>query len=240
VKAIAATPAEFCYVPEKPSWRTPNMSDNTRELNLSWITSPPIIVLQPNEVAQRLKQLKDNLQGWGEVTEPSNPLPIGTTDRAGTDFDVTDWKSPKRTQQERWNDRARSTNSMVNVSFGGDQVVEYRVAGEPVGIMAVKFWNPLYICDLVCHPGSADGGGILIEYAVNLSAVKNDNHEACVELWALDDDALQAYRRLGFRSIQGDNEKSMRLDPANSSGVWTNTKDGWRLTKYAVWGKFVA
>jgi hypothetical protein len=53
------------------------------------------------------------------------------------------------------------------------------------------------------------------------------------------EDAKQAYLKLGFRSVStiGD---TMLLDAADSNGIWTHTSSGWRLAKYAVWGKFVS
>jgi hypothetical protein len=209
------------------------INPNKGELNLTWVTSPPIIVLERYEVKGRIEQLKTNMADWTTVIPPKNPVE--------SDYDTNDWQSPKRAQQARWNNRIGNTNTMLNSTsfYSGDRVVEYRVTGEPVGIMTVAFEkaNPLYIEALVCHPGAADAGGILVEYAINLAVEKHG--KPCVKLSALYEDAKQAYLKLGFRSVStiGD---TMLLDAADSNGIWTHTSGGWRLAKYAVWGKFVS
>lgn len=169
------------------------------------------------------------MKGWDEVAVPDAPGP--------GDIDQRDWKAPKRTQQERWNDRINSTKLMLGLSFSSELVVEYRVAGEPVGIMALmKMDGRAYVADLVTHPGSEQAGGILMEYAVRQS--QNWGSAGKLELYALDEEALVAYQALGFRR-KAAASKEMTLTPADCPGVWAKVGGAtWTLVKYQNTGRY--
>lgn len=199
-------------------------------LNLTWHVNPPIVVLAEDKVAERVARLKENMKGWDEVEVPDVPGP--------GDIDRHDWKAPKRTQQERWNDRINSTQLMLGVNFSSELVVEYRVAGEPVGIMALakNVNSRAYVGDLVTHPGSEQAGGILMEYAVRQS--QSWGTAGKLELYALNDEALVAYQALGFRP-KAAASKEMTLTPADCPGLWAKVGGTtWTLVKYQNAGRY--
>ncbi|HEX7908069.1 MAG TPA: GNAT family N-acetyltransferase [Paraburkholderia sp.] len=200
---------------------TPLTQNSKATLNLRWVTEPPIRQLTKEETGFAINQLKGNLTGWDTVKDAH----LGTVD-------VTDWQDPKRTQEERWNQRISSTNSMLKKDFSDETNFGYFVDGQPIGIMTIDDIgsdNSFYICDLVTHPGSGEAGGILIEHAAQWS----DSHGGSgkLELWALDEDALRAYLALGFKSIPQKATNSMMLDPGQTAS-WCKLDGKWRIAKH--------
>jgi hypothetical protein len=103
------------------------------------------------------------------------------------------------------------------------------------------FQNHLWIECLVTHPGTADGGITMIEYAVRLSA--NAGFKGVVYLGAAYENAKQFYKKIGFeetgRSISEEVEKGesyeypeMKLEPETKKVVWTTTRNGWAAKKF--------
>lgn len=188
-------------------------------LNFRWVTEPPIIQLNSDEIASRVERLKTNLDGWGLVS----------VDNLGpSDTDVRDWQNPQRTQQARWNQRISSTEIMVDKDKWDKEhsTFEYRVNSEPIGIIAItKKRGGFVVPHLVTHPGSSEAGGILIEHAAQWS----DSHGEAgkLTLIALDDDAEQAYLALGFKQVSFE----MVLDPSKEE-KWCKLNDKWRLAKH--------
>lgn len=210
----------------------------------TWITAPPIRKLDPTQTTAAIEQMKLNMADWGTVTVPSDPARVyaprapnqsqedyraAQLTRRPPDVDANDWQSPRRTVQERWNDRIGSTNLMLKMKFTG-HVVGYFVDNVAVALMALIEGEPIYIADLVCHPGSENGGGIMIEYAVNLAAKTNSSPK--VELYALDDEAGRAYQQIGFAYDSG-NSGTMTLDPQTST-KWASSGERWHLAKFAT------
>ncbi|MDB5312020.1 MAG: hypothetical protein JWO38_6222 [Gemmataceae bacterium] len=196
----------------------------TSILNLTWVTVPPIKELSKAEAQLAVKQLQTNLAGWDPVAVPLNP--------AEDDVDKRDWKLPKRTQQERWNTRLLSTNKMVQAEFSGVYFVAYYIDGQPIGVLAMSNYHPLpYINDLVTHPGSEAAGGILIECAVQKSV--DWGKDGLLELCALDEDAGEAYKALGFISRSPPESKDeMTLEPSKNEQIWCNLSGKWQIKKY--------
>jgi hypothetical protein len=119
---------------------------------------------------------------------------------------------------------------MLGFDFNTHYVVEYRFSTGPIGMMALIDVDPVSVADLVTHPGSDHAGGILIEHAVQKS--EEWGKHGRLKLYALTDDAREAYKALGFVVASGSN---MTLDPRSDAckDTWTLV-DGilWRLTKY--------
>jgi hypothetical protein len=197
----------------------PSSINSVNELGLKWITDPPIFVLNTStEIALEVATLKKNLGGWDGVAVPSSP--------AASDIDRRDWKSPKRTQQERWNVRMHNTKHFPWYAIGGDLVVVYRVAGAPIGLMAMsKILDPPYVCGLVTHPGSENAGGTLLEYAVQKSDEWGKGGK--IQLAPDNDECKEAYKHLGFEG-----GFMMTLDPASRRDIWSKPGDKWLLTKF--------
>jgi hypothetical protein len=193
-------------------------------LNLRWVTVPPIKELSKEDAQLAVKQLQTNLAGWDPVAVPQNP--------AADDIDKKDWKAPQRTQQERWNTRLASTDKMVNTEFSGAYFVGYYIDGQPIGVLAMSNFVPFpYINDLVTHPGSDTAGGILIECAVQKSV--DWGNSGTLELTALDEDAAEAYKALGFvRKTLPYDPDEMILDPAKQDQIWCYLDGRWRIKKY--------
>ena len=190
-------------------------------LNLTWIDSAPIKRLNKNQAAIAIRQLKANMVGWGEVDVPDPAAP--------DDINQRDWKEEKRTQQECWNDRIDSTNTMLDMTFDGLINFGYYIAGQPIAVLSISEYA--YIEDLVTHPGSANAGGIMIEYAVNISE-EELGEEGKLELYALDDDAQRAYQALGFEGKTSTTDKSMKFDPRNTD-KWAKVGGKWCIAKYS-------
>lgn len=212
--------------------------------DLDWITEPPIRVLLEFQIMAAIKKMRLTMSGWDAVDVPDKPVMAYVPAAPGQspqdarakqllrkppDIDANDWKRPKRTFQERWNDRISSTNTMLDSDFHKDHVVGYFVTGVPVALMALTGNTPVYIADLVCHPGTENAGGIMMEYAVN-HALKTAN-DPRLQLWALDEDARRAYLAMGFTSDTPDS-RAMTLDP-RVSPLWTQVSGAWHLAKYA-------
>lgn len=196
------------------------------EMNLLWINTPPIIRLDKDKAALAIAELKKNMAGWEKVRVPEDG------DIREDDINQRDWKDPKRTQQECWNDRIDSMNSMFEMKFNGDINFAYYVTGQPIGVMALTNYDEMpYIDDLVTHPGSSAAGGILIEYAVQISD-SEWGKDGKLNLWALDDDAKMAYKSLGFKGRESDNDKDMILDPEQST-LWNKLDGKWQLKKFS-------
>ncbi len=208
--------------------------NRVNELNLTWVTEPPIVVLQPEQVAERVRALRKAMAGWDPVADPGALTAPG-------DVDQTDWQTPKRTMQGRWNARMGATAEMLMTmeimepSYE-DYCVEYRVTGTPVGLMVLDLGGrPARIDDLLTHPGSGECGGILLEHAVQMAQSRLGDPR--IRLYPLNGDARQAYLKLGFVD---EKDKNMLLDPPNSDGMWTNATGLWRLARHAAHNRYIA
>ncbi|MFO1023918.1 MAG: hypothetical protein U1E70_01935 [Acetobacteraceae bacterium] len=219
--------------------------------DVDWITEAPIRVLSEFQIIAALKKMRLTMRGWDPVAVPDNPVMPYVPPAPGQspqdvrakqllrkppDIDASDWKRPRRTFQERWNDRISSTNSMLDNDFRDHHVVGYFVTGVPVALMALTGASTVYVADLVCHPGTENAGGIMIEYAVNYGC--KIHNSPVVRLWALNEDARRAYLALGFTSDTGTG-KAMTLRPATSP-LWTQVSGVWHLAKYAQGQRYAA
>lgn len=211
----------------------------------TWITAPPIRELDDDACRQAIAAMKKNMTGWGPVAVPKKPLPPyadpapgqspqsvrkAQLERLPPDIDANDWQPAQRTFQERWNNRLKSTRDMFNFDFTGGHTVGYFLGGAPVAVMCLIESDPVLIADLVCHPGSENGGGIMIEYAVNRAVGENGN--PIVTLVAADEEAGKAYEHLGF-APDSPGRPAMTLD-ASTSDKWASSGNRWHLAKFAM------
>jgi hypothetical protein len=188
---------------------------------IRWINEPPIMAVEEAEYFRRCKELsravKDYNRGQG---------------LSGDSDDIATWDL-------RIDDSVRMAKCARYEGY--ERHFAYVVAGRPIGVMAMSGLDERTpsIEILVTHPGSAGCGGILIEYAVNLS---NDaGCDGCLELVAMPR-SVTAYLAFGFVMTEAFGEGgTMKLDPVQSGGKWVKLdNNGWRLTKYQKRKQFAA
>jgi hypothetical protein len=196
-------------------------NNSVNELGLRWVTDPPIFVLTDQaDIDLAVNTLKANLEDWKEVAVPFSP--------AASDIDQRDWKSPKRTKQERWNVRIKNTKRFSWGAIGGNFVVVYRVAGAPIGLMAMdELGGTPYVLGLVTHPGSENAGAILLEYAVQKSDEQGKGGK--LKIMPENEECREAYLHLGF---VGPPDNLMTLDPASRRDIWSKPGPKWLVTKF--------
>lgn len=189
----------------------PNTTLDLTHQNVStaWVNQPPVRKLERSEFAACSVWLTNQLKDW--------KVSGGTKDGA-------DW------------------NSKVNVAIGRAEVVEcynhdafksmdayaYFYSGKPIALMTInndESKGAIYIEDLVCHPGSKNGGDIMIEYAANIS--EQHGFGGKLKLSAVGGSAA-FYSTVGF--VGGG---VMTLDPAAQPDLWENRGGHWYLN--AVW-----
>lgn len=178
-----------------------------------WVTDPPIVHVPTNQVAARVQLFRQNVADWG------NP---------GGD---------------RWTARLGATGhiSALAGTHGSEgrhdrPTFEYRMDGQPIALMVLYLRSDgvIEIKDLVTHPGSANAGGIMVEFALNKVGDYNQQlkHEVfasgVVILESYDDDSTAAYEALGFEK----DGKDMYVN-ANKSDLWEKHDGAWKLAKYA-------
>lgn len=112
--------------------------------------NPPIKQLSAEEAERAMATIKSNIEGWDYVDMPPRQ-------KWDENIDPRDWSNPKRTMQERWNQRIFDTDMML--AFLGKfhtEYFSYEVDGIPVAVIAM---DNNHITKLVAHPGSEGAGG---------------------------------------------------------------------------------
>ncbi|MEZ5669761.1 MAG: hypothetical protein R3F55_20450 [Alphaproteobacteria bacterium] len=180
-----------------------------------WVTEAPITQVGPAAMGLLVKQFNDNLAAF-------------RADGIGDD-DV-----------DRWNRRIANSTSIANGALrvaGRDASAlsyVYKFMGVPVGFLSLSDLEPTYINDITAHPGAANAGGILLEFAVNFSARRG--HGGRIELYSLNAESSAFYLDHGFtRDDPTDTDGgNMALDPASAHGrgYWTRVGETWRLSRY--------
>lgn len=221
---------------------TPSLKKLTRNsesiLNLHKMSislSTPIVHLESAEdILTAIDTLAHNVDLWAKLDD--NPI----TARTKHEIDESDWQTPKRTYQARWDDRITATKTALSNMRGADlrrhKAFAYHVDGAPVGIILITMpRNPaaykvspgVYVHDLVTHPGSTACGGELIAQAVAESV--QQGQEGMLKLVPENSDADYAYRKLGFTpSEDGDR---LELHPTKSD-KWELHQSRWELSQY--------
>lgn len=190
---------------------------------IKWINEPPIIPVGEQEFAILCKEFGRTIKmGWRLI-------------RAPTSCDD---------EQMAWNARVDDSKLITDIGRRGrsERHYAYVVAGRPIGLMAIcgLAKKEPYIDILVTHPGSMQCGGILIEYAVELS--EDAGCGGSITLYAMSRSAL-AYLALGFVMTNPDpfgEGGMMKLDPAKSNEKWAWVGGRWRLRKYLETKTFAA
>jgi hypothetical protein len=217
---------------------TANIS-TLNELNLTWVTTPPVFEVASSNLVARFQVLMFTLRGW--MTE------VGTTGLLDEDICASDKRSPKRTRQELWNSRISSTTRLLDLmdkSFekpaSDYYIAEYRLKGAAIGLIVAKRQSPVYIEYLLTHPGSQGAGGILIEHIIRKS-IKEWGGHGNIELDSLDEDSSFAYQALGFTMNEANctGGGEMTLTPA-SSPTWKLVDGVYVLAKASVSERFIA
>jgi hypothetical protein len=189
---------------------------------IRWINKPPIMAVDEAEYSSLCKELARAVKkdyNCGQL-------------QSGDSKDILAWE-------------LRVADSERIAKLGRyecyDRHFAYVVAGRTIGVMAMSGLDETTPCIeiLVTHPGSAGCGGILVEYAVNLS--KDAGYGGCLELFAMPR-SVAAYLALGFVMTEACGDGGlMKLDPAKSGGKWVKLDNSeWRLTKYLKRGQFAA
>ncbi|MDR3573134.1 MAG: hypothetical protein P4L50_04695 [Anaerolineaceae bacterium] len=209
----------------------PLTSNLTAELNLRWSTASPVKRLQPREFDAAVAQLTETCQPLMSI----DPLPV----RSQEDVDMRDFQEPKRTQQQRWNDRLESTRLMLEdpprIEKNDKHLrFAYFVDDTAVGIMKMSSGTPPYIDVLLTHPLSEGVGSSLVEQAVASSAKMGSNGE--LELCSLDKDSSKAYEAMGFFKVTNSFNR-WRLNP-NESENWV-IQDGQLIFRKNVDAKYI-
>ena len=70
----------------------------------------------------------------------------------------------------------------------------------------------------------------MTEYAVQKSDEWGEGGR--LALWALDDEAREAYKHLGFEGKYHPSSQSMTLDPTRHPDIWSRPGGKWLLTKF--------
>lgn len=187
------------------------------EFDVKWINGPPIVAIEDREEFETLcLRFMRSTRKW------KTPLPA------------------KDAQAEGWNARiingiliARQARMWANRrgAAGNQSFCAYVLRGKPIGLMATSEKQRrglIYINFLTTHAGSADGGGILVEHAVNIS--ERAGYDGRIGLETLNWASTAAYTALGFVEI-ADRDGKMNLVPGESD-KWVKVGQEWRLTKY--------
>jgi hypothetical protein len=187
------------------------------EFDIKWINGPPIVAIEDREEFETLcLQFMRSTRKW------KTPLPA------------------RGAQAEKWNTRiisgiliARQALTWANSRWaaGNQSFSAYMLRGKPIGLMVTsekQRRGVIYINFLTTHPGSENGGSILVEHAVNLS--ERAGYDGRVELETLNWASTAAYTALGFVEI-ADRDGKMKLVPSESDR-WVKVGQEWRLTKH--------
>lgn len=198
---------------------------------IKWINEPPIVEIHDKARAELLcKKFGSSIETWKVSWEKVSQQLQEQSGRAGHG----EARSEAEGALKKWNERidrglyVASTATWTVGSEYGHRFFAYMLYGNLIGLILVGDRGSAhpYIEWVATHPGSETGGGILIEFAVNLSA--QGNGEGRLELTPLDAVSAAAWEALGFIRRGKD---SMLLNPEESE-KWVKLAGRWQLTKY--------
>lgn len=184
------------------------MSGTTAPRVYTWIDTPPIRRLTDEEYLVSKREYDEAMERWGEI-DGGTDLAKRLNDHRGYSVDV-----------------ARFTEYALGRGY---DIYEYRIAGVPVAIMMVDLDDVLEIKNLFTHPGTENAGGIMIEFALNLT-VDNPLRVApgVIGLETYNEASTAAYKALGFKTYSG---RQLVLEAAKSE-LWELVETRWKLKKY--------
>ena len=175
--------------------------------DFTWQLEAPIYYVEQHEVSAKVKQFDNSVKAYCEGDESWNS-------RKGSSLHISHLVD-------------------IHADEGLKPCYEYRMNGQTVALMVlhIKPGDCIEIKDLVTHPGTANAGGIMVEYALNrvahYDAQGADLEEDFLELESLNADSTAAYEALGFV----DAGKKMYLQ-AEKSDLWKKVGGNWKLAKF--------
>jgi hypothetical protein len=187
--------------------------------NFTWVTEAPIRNVSKRAAKQLAVRLKANVEDWikGYAPPADRIAGIPTQPQIDGTLGMCDYVAK----------HTADSNDM-------DGYV-YEICGAPVAIMILGSADNdyTYVDDLVTHPAAEFAGSIMLEYALTLAAKQGWN--PVLQLWAYDQNALAAYRALGFERIPNEEEQSLQLD-ARKSAKWKETNGEWKYVSSRAMG----
>jgi hypothetical protein len=180
------------------------MSETTAPRVYSWIDGPPITKLTYEEFLVSKKAFKEAMKAWGEVGDERMDSHKG-------DALFIARLMKKHASHER-------------------MIFEYKLAGLPIALMQIELTDGyLEIKDLFTHPATENAGGIMIEFALNITA--NPRNAAvmkqnAVVLESYNPASTAAYLALGFEPYR--NKMRLRADACDK---WELVNERWKLKK---------
>lgn len=182
------------------------MSETSTKRDYQWIDNPPITPLTYEQFLVSKKAFEEAMQAWGDVGD------------ARMDAHKGDALFIARVMDNHY-------NPMRTMIF------EYKIAGVPVALMQIQIsGSKLEIKELFTHPGTLNAGGIMVEYALNLTMNPRNAavmKQGIVILESFNAASTAAYVALGFEQNGG----MMRLQ-ADKSDKWELVGERWKLKQY--------
>ena len=191
----------------------------------AYATNSPIEHLSATKAQGAVDKFSDNVWSFYK------PHQDGTQD--AVDAGIRDSNNnPVGTQQ--WQNRTLDSmrSSQRTYSPAGDPAYVYNFAGVPVGIVKMRHSpRESRIETMATHPGTSQGGGTLVAFAVNES--QKNNHSGVIRLYTTDASKV-FYEKLGFKQ-DGESSTSLVLDPSTRPDIWTKDESmqRWTLNKHA-------
>jgi hypothetical protein len=225
-----------------PASLSPQLADSTQpatSLRLTFSAVPAIRMLMPDELEQVASDMLKNISKVERID--LNSMPVGSARE--DHIDPSDQCTPKRTYQERWNDRIVDALSILADEpeirpEENKMAMAYFLGDLPVGLITLSR-NSEYgdaineiipqVDEFVTHPLTQQCGEILLARVVQMSVLMGGKGR-CI-LFPLQN-ARSAYRAMGFKDVVHEKFASMMLlDPADSDGKWVQVDEKWAFHK---------
>ena len=208
-------------------------------LTLVWVTEPPIVKIEGEDIAFHANSLKDRCVDWKSTTQERELACSAEETTEGVDPNdevevLKKWLVRKELWRS-WNALIRDTRFVANMfSWStGSECYAYLLGGHAIGLISLRT-EVDHICvdQFVTHPGSANCGGILAEYAVKLAQKRNLG--GILRLLSLTGSSTEKYKGLGFEKLD-DNYTTggdMVLDPS-ACEMWNFVNGRYCLARYS-------
>jgi hypothetical protein len=170
--------------------------------------------------------------------EQTAQLPAEVPTNSGilpTDIDTRDFKTLKRSHQQKWSERIKQTHAVLDFGFSPfnseKTVICYSgqslAKAKPIGMIGFSVAGTkecVLIPAIVALPGARDVGTKLVEAAASYAEEKG-LHGRLV-LWPMSEDAEHAFKAMGFVQTG----VILSLHP-ESSTKWHKDEQGWHFKK---------
>jgi hypothetical protein len=174
-----------------------------------WITTAPIRLVAPGEVANIAATLRGQIASWGQGSEA--------------------WDTAKRHHANK-----TGADELLDGLTGEDLNYVYEYGGLVLGLlMVIEASDCIYIANLLAHPGTEGCGTTLLEFAINLS--QNQNTGGKLQLYSMNQNSTDYYGKMGFvRTAPADPDGggNMSLNPASRADLWTRQNNGWAFVAF--------